>query len=80
MSTDEIKQLTERIEKLESAEGGKKRRKKDPNAPKKAPSAYNKYVKEQFNVIKEENPNMKFGDIQKEVSKRWKAKKETPTK
>ncbi len=80
MSTEEIKALTERIEKLESADGGKKKRKRDPDAPKRQPSDYNKFVSEQTKLIKTEHPNMKFGDVSKEISKRWKAKKEVPTK
>lgn len=77
MSTEELKNLTERIEKLEAADGGKKKKRvKDPDAPKKAPSAYNKFVKEQSKLIKAETPDMKFGDISKEISKRWKAQKE----
>ena len=85
MSTEEIKALQEtvcaygkRIEELETADGGKKKRKKkDPNAPK---SAFNIFQGEQTKLIKKENPEMKFGDISKEISKRWKAHKETLSK
>ena len=87
MSTEEIKQLQDtlnaygkRIEELETADGGKKKRRKDPNAPKREPSAYNTFVKEQSKLIKQENPEMKFGEISKEVSKRWKNHKETLSK
>ena len=81
MSTEELKALTERIEKLEAVDVGKKKRKtKDPNAPKKAPSAYNKYVKEQTALIKKETPDMKFGDVSKEIAKRWADKKKESAK
>ena len=86
MSTEEIKELKDtlcaygkRIEELESVDGGKKK-KKDPNAPKRPPSAYNIFVGEQTKIINKESPEMKFGEVSKEISKRWKAHKETLSK
>ncbi|KAJ3430225.1 high mobility group protein dsp1 [Anaeramoeba flamelloides] len=51
----------------------KRKKKKDPNAPKGKMSAYMFFNVEKRKIIKEENPEYKFGDLAKEVSKRWKA-------
>jgi hypothetical protein len=50
--------------------GGKK--KKDPNAPKKPLSAYMFFSSENRPTVKEENPQLSFGDLGKELGRRWK--------
>lgn len=42
------------------------------NQPKKKKSAYQNFFAEIRKKITEENPGMKFGEISKEVSKKWK--------
>jgi structure-specific recognition protein 1 len=52
--------------------GGKKKKKsKDPNAPKGAVSAYMYFVSEMRPQVKEENPEMSFGELGKAVGKKW---------
>lgn len=41
----------------------KSKKKKDPNAPKRALSAYMYFSMEQRPKVKEEDPSLKFGDI-----------------
>ncbi|KAL3803022.1 hypothetical protein ACHAW5_005300 [Stephanodiscus triporus] len=47
-------------------------KKKDPNAPKRANSAYMYFSAEKRAEIKTTNPDMKFGDIQKVIGAVWK--------
>jgi len=56
---------------------GKKKRKtakskKDPNEPKKAKSAYMFFGDDERKKIKESDPNMQFGDVNKLIGERWK--------
>lgn len=53
------------------ASGGKKK-KKDPNAPKKGMSAFMIFSNEQRNKIKTENPDSSFGEIGRKVGEAWK--------
>ncbi|KAL0234067.1 hypothetical protein PCE1_001105 [Barthelona sp. PCE] len=59
----------EEVEKPKKKRGAKK--KKDPNAPKRPISAYLRFASEIRPAVKEENPSLTFGEITKEVSKRW---------
>lgn len=65
-------------EESEGEEGGKKKRKrvvekkiKDPNAPKRPPSAYLLYQNEVRNTIKAQHPEMPYSEILGEISKGW---------
>ena len=56
-------------------DGGKKKpakKKKDPNAPKNPMSSYMLFSNHIRASVKEDNPGIKFGDIAKEVSKKYK--------
>ncbi len=46
--------------------------KKDPNAPKQAKSAYLFYSNAVRSTVKDENPNMGFGELAKEIGRRYK--------
>ncbi len=50
----------------------KKKAKKDPNAPKRPQTAYFFFLNENRAKIMEENPGIKFTEVAKEGSKRWK--------
>uniref|UniRef100_A0A7S0WQ82 FACT complex subunit SSRP1 n=1 Tax=Chlamydomonas leiostraca TaxID=1034604 RepID=A0A7S0WQ82_9CHLO len=57
-------------------EGGPKKRgrkKKDPNAPKGAISAFMYFSNALRDKVKEENPGIKFGEVGKLMGERWKA-------
>mmetsp|Transcript_22639 Transcript_22639/g.31579 ORF Transcript_22639/g.31579 Transcript_22639/m.31579 type:complete len:87 (+) Transcript_22639:143-403(+) len=47
------------------------RKKKDPNAPKRALAAYMFFAKENRSIIKEENADISFGDIGRMLGQRW---------
>lgn len=49
----------------------KRKRKKDPNAPKRALSAFFFFCKDERESVKKENPGYGVGDIAKELGKRW---------
>merc|ERR1711971_187611 len=49
----------------------KKRKKKDPNAPKRASSAYMFFVKENRAKVKEENPDLSFGELGKLMGEKY---------
>lgn len=60
--------------KAEEGEPAKKKRaKKDPNAPKKGLSAFMFFSQAMRDTIKEENPDVSFGEIGKLLGERWKA-------
>ncbi|KAI9097363.1 high mobility group box domain-containing protein [Phlyctochytrium arcticum] len=50
---------------------GKTRAKKDPNAPKKPMSAFFFYSKENRERIKQENPDITFGLIGRQLGEEW---------
>uniref|UniRef100_A0A7S4MAW3 HMG box domain-containing protein n=1 Tax=Odontella aurita TaxID=265563 RepID=A0A7S4MAW3_9STRA len=52
---------------------GRGKNKKDPNAPKRASSAYIFFTQEQRSVVKKENPTLSFGELSKMVSAEFKA-------
>eukprot|EP00005_Dracoamoeba_jomungandri_P003491 CAMPEP_0174256806 /NCGR_PEP_ID=MMETSP0439-20130205/6003_1 /TAXON_ID=0 /ORGANISM="Stereomyxa ramosa, Strain Chinc5" /LENGTH=131 /DNA_ID=CAMNT_0015339581 /DNA_START=384 /DNA_END=779 /DNA_ORIENTATION=- len=51
----------------------KKRKTKDPNEPKKPCSAFFQFSKEMRPKIKEENPDLSFGDLGRKVGEAWRA-------
>lgn len=53
-------------------DGPKKKKKKDPNAPKRNMSAFFLYSNDVRATVKEENPEAKFGDIAKIISRQYK--------
>jgi len=53
------------------AAGEKKR--KDPNAPKGALTAYIIFSNAKRDQVKKENPDIKFGDVAKKISALWKS-------
>ncbi len=67
--------LTAALDKALAKNGGKKK-KKDPNAPKGAVSGfmwYSKYNRAKISErMKRKNPDTKFGEVAKEVGRRWK--------
>ena len=48
------------------------RRKKDPNAPKRALSAYMFFANENRDIVRSENPDVSFGQIGRLLGERWK--------
>jgi len=52
--------------------GGKKKQKKDPNAPKRALCGFMFFCNEQRPVVKAANPDMKIGEIAKVLGEQWK--------
>ena len=54
-----------------TSEFKKKKAKKDPDAPKKAPSSYMIFTMENRENVIKENKDMKFQDITRELGKRW---------
>jgi len=54
----------------------KRNPKKDPNAPKRAMSAYMMFVLDKRQEIKRQNPNASFGEIGEMVGNKWKAMSE----
>lgn len=55
----------------------KKKKAKDPNAPKRPMSAYFLYSNAVRNSVKEQNPDAKFGDIAKIISSQYKEMSES---
>lgn len=53
--------------------GGKAKKVKDPNAPKKGMSAFMLFSNDQRNKIKTDNPELSFGEIGRKVGEAWKA-------
>lgn len=53
------------------AKGGKRKRTKDPNAPKRALSAFFCFCNDERPKVKAQHPNYSVGDIAKELGKRW---------
>lgn len=50
---------------------GKKRRKKDPNAPKRGMSAFMIYANQVRNDVKDDNPGISFGELGKKLGELW---------
>lgn len=49
------------------------RRKKDPNAPKRALSAYMFFANENRDIVRAENPGVTFGQVGRILGEKWKA-------
>ena len=76
------KMLTEVFKEMKEVEKGEKPKKKKvkktedgEEKKKRAPTAYNLFVKETMGVVKEENPEMSRQDLMREVGRMWKEKK-----
>ena len=54
-----------------SGEGGRKRKKKDPNAPKRPLSAFFLFCADERPAVKVVYPNYSVGDVAKELGDRW---------
>lgn len=50
---------------------GKPKKQKDPNAPKKARSAYTFFVQDKRESIKTEDPTLSFGDLSRKLGSIW---------
>jgi formiminotetrahydrofolate cyclodeaminase len=62
-----------------AGEGGRKRkRQKDPNAPKRALSAFFFFCNEERPAVRKQYPNYAVGDVAKELGKRWESCSEKP--
>ncbi|SCU92247.1 LAMI_0E09472g1_1 [Lachancea mirantina] len=48
------------------------RRKKDPNAPKRALSAYMFFANENRDIVRAENPGISFGQVGRILGEKWK--------
>lgn len=74
--------IDEYVAGLKSAPGGKRAKKaRDPNAPKRAASAWLEFSNSNRARVKKENPEAAFGEIAKILSAEWKAlpeKKKAP--
>lgn len=60
-----------------TAQRSRKRRKKDPNAPKRAMSAYMYYAASRRDALKEENPTKKMTEIAQMIGSEWQTLDET---
>ena len=76
------KMLTEVFKEMKEVEKGEKPKKKKAKKTeegeekkKRAPTAYNLFVKDTMGVVKEENPEMSRQDLMREVGRLWKEKK-----
>ncbi len=49
------------------------RKKKDPNAPKRALSAYMFFANENRDIVRAENPGITFGQVGRILGEKWKA-------
>lgn len=49
------------------------RKKKDPDAPKRALSAYMFFANENRDIVRAENPGITFGQVGKLLGEKWKA-------
>merc|ERR1711972_1138570 len=49
----------------------KEKKKKDPNAPKRPLAAYMFFCQEKRSVVKEEQPDISFGEVGKVLGKMW---------
>jgi organic radical activating enzyme len=66
--------LKEESKKAAKAANGKKV--KDPNAPKRAPSEYNNFIKDHIASLKEEHPDAKPKELMTMAVAEWRAQKE----
>lgn len=66
------KKKKEKSSKVTAKSPKKKKKKKDPNAPKRPATAFLFYSNAMRSKVKEENPDMSFGDIQKTIGAKYK--------
>ncbi|KAL6047482.1 Non-histone chromosomal protein 6 [Balamuthia mandrillaris] len=52
--------------------GGRNKQQKDPNRPKRCLSAYTIYVTDNRARLKQEHPDLSFGDLSRELARQWK--------
>ena len=71
-SLDELKKIL-----VESYKSIKIKKVKDSNAEKRAPSAYNLFIKEQMTNIKKSNPEMNNKEIMAKAADLWREHKES---
>lgn len=64
--------LSEMAPKKKEPKVGEKR-KRDPDKPKAAPSAYQLYCNEKRELLKSEQPELSFGEVNKQLGALWKA-------
>jgi len=62
---------TDKGAKGKGAKGGKRKRTKDPNAPKRSLSAFFWFSNDERSKVKESMPDSTVGDVAKELGKRW---------
>ncbi|KAK5940048.1 Non-histone chromosomal protein 6 [Knufia obscura] len=72
-SSDEMPKTTKAKTTKTRGDGGTKRAKKDPNAPKRGLSAYMFFANDQRDTVREENPGISFGQVGKVLGDKWKA-------
>jgi len=66
--------------KVRKSRTGKRKKKKDPNAPKRPRSAYILYCTEKRNEVKNEHPDAKPADLMKMMGEMWNALSESKKK
>jgi hypothetical protein len=80
----EISEMQEIWENLEGAPSpvkkGKAKKAKDPNAPKKPRSAYIFFSTEKRPIVKEEEPELTFGDLNRRLGEMWQEEKAKDSK
>jgi len=58
--------------KAKSKVEGKRKKGKDPNAPKRGLSAYMFFANDNRDKVREDNPGIKFGEVGKMLGEKWK--------
>ncbi|RKP08535.1 hypothetical protein THASP1DRAFT_23491 [Thamnocephalis sphaerospora] len=53
-------------------EGKKRKRDRDPDAPKRPPSSFLLFMADRRPILKKEHPDMSYSDLMKEISNMWK--------
>ena len=80
----EISEMQEIWENMEGAPApvkkGKAKKAKDPNAPKKPRSAYIFFSTEKRPIVKEEEPKLTFGDLNRRLGEMWQEEKSKDSK
>lgn len=67
------KEMKSYVPPADDGKKGNKRKKKDPNAPKRPLSAFFLFCNEERPKVRKENPGWGIGDVAKEMAKRWEA-------
>jgi len=66
-----VEKKTKKASKSKGVEEGGEKKKKDKDKPKRGKTAYNIYSGEQTPLIKQSDPHLKFGEINKLIGGRW---------